>query len=106
MGIPIMSRGGNTDPPRGNPVPSRFTIQRVHRLRGGRSVAVMLTYPDCTNFEGTKILVFDNFRTWYRLLNSGTVDPHFMESEPALIARFRPTEEGWQLARDLVERLR
>jgi len=53
----------------------------------------MLRYKDCTNYGGLKILVFKG-----RYKIKERIDPHFLEDQPDLLARFRPTEDGWMLA--------
>ena len=96
MGLPIMSRGGTVEYLPGNPVAHRFKVLRRQRVR--QALVALVQYPDCTNFEGTKILVYDDYRSFERLKASGNLDPHFMVDESSLVARFRPGEEGWQLA--------
>lgn len=96
MGLPIMSKGGTVDPPRGNPVPHRFKVLRTKRVRW--ALVAEIQYPDCTNFEGTKILVYDDYQRFERLKASGNLDPHFMVDESSLLARFRPGKKGWERA--------
>lgn len=57
-------------------------------------------YPDCTNFEGRKILVFQDVSI-SMLLDQGAIDPHFSEANNFHhpIARFIPTPEGWEMAK-------
>ena len=78
------------------PVSVNFEIVRLQQI--GRCVVAEINYPDCTNFEGTKVLVFEgvscrDVRGWSEL------DPHFSLDRPAMIARFRPTAGGFELAR-------
>jgi hypothetical protein len=49
-----------------------------------------VSYPNCTNYEGKKILVFVGDVT-VKIMNSTTLDPHF-ETGSDLVARFVPTE--------------
>jgi hypothetical protein len=56
-------------------------------------------YPDCTNYEGRKILVFDC--KVLDLVRQGAIDPHFSETGFSPIARFEPTPRGWELALSL-----
>jgi len=56
-------------------------------------------YPNCTNFEGKKILVFKGM-TIRELATLDELDPHFYE-DSKLIARFVPTCEGMSMARSL-----
>jgi hypothetical protein len=73
-----------------NPNPLHFSI--VKSKKCGDVYVTMVHYPDCTNFEGNKILV-----TLSDLSRKRKVDPHFMKSSD-LLARFVPTEEGWLMA--------
>lgn len=91
---PILSRG-SSDPyerrdPR-DPNPFMFNIIRVQDVSGTVWVSE-IEYPNCTNYEGRKILV-----TSFNPNSRFSLDPHFMEGG-GLIARFMPTEYGWQLA--------
>jgi hypothetical protein len=64
-------------------------------------------YPDATNFEGRKILVYrhkgDGLIAIEQLVAGGELDPHFCSSPNSPIARFAPTTEGARLARIFVE---
>ena len=79
-----------------NPDPARFHIIKEQHV--GHAVVVRIRYPDCTPFDGNKILVYDDVEAWRDLLNSGVVDPHFLEGTYSPIARFQGTDTGWQLA--------
>jgi hypothetical protein len=79
-----------------NPKIGHWDILRHSIQRDGYVLEVL--YHDCTNFEGRKILVFAG-QPPTRL---ESLDPHFFE-ESALIARFRPTHLGWDLAVNLVK---
>ena len=60
---------------------------------------VEIQYPDCINYEGKKILVFENVE-YSDLMKQGSIDPHFSDNKKfkSPIARFSPTERGWQMA--------
>lgn len=75
-----------------NPNPENFTIERIEHL--GSFACAMVHYPDATNFEGRKIIVFKN-ATEQDIANAKVLDPHFSE-DGNILARFRPDEEGWQ----------
>lgn len=75
-----------------NPNPENFTIERVQRA--GSYVCALVHYPDATNFEGRKVIVF-NDTTEEDVTGTEVLDPHFAE-DGNIIARFRPDEEGWQ----------
>jgi len=76
------------------PDPANFTIKRTEEV--GDALVVMAQYPDCTNYEGKKIMVFPRMTT-KELLRLSHLDPHFQLDEGP-VARFEPTERGWDLA--------
>ena len=82
---------------KGNPDPSNYKI--IQHVQHENNLVVMIQYPDCTNYEGKKILVFKNI-TIKDLLKQKLIDPHFSENKEfhSPIARFAPTDEGWSLA--------
>jgi len=85
-----------------NPNPVNFKILELHEV--GNVVVAMIKYPDCTNFEGVKICVFEN--TTAQQINSRiSIDPHFSKGDDSPIARFKPTEKGIKLAFKLAESL-
>jgi hypothetical protein len=63
----------------------------------GNLLILEIEYPDCTNYEGRKLLVFENV-TVNDLIKQRSIDPHFSENKKYIspIARFRPNEEGWK----------
>ncbi len=83
-----------------NPDPKNFEIVRSERH--GSFLLVEVIYPDCTNYEGRKILLYEGV-TLERLMDQGSIDPHFSENPnfASPIARFVPTEEGWDMARQV-----
>jgi len=95
MGLGFGCRSSCGDSPvRGNPIPSRYTVRRVQPV--GRNLVAMLNYPDAINFEGNKILVFEDM-TIQELDQQTAIDPHFTKFGK-LLARFRPTRRGWEAA--------
>ena len=77
-----------------NPNPLLFEVLRTNMV--GDLLLAKVKYLGCTNYEGNKILVFqgvteDEFKKLCEL------DPHFSENSK-LVARFKPTEEGWLMA--------
>lgn len=87
---------GRTDQldPDGNPNPFRFTILDYMTHQG--NTLVKINYPDCTNYEGNKLLLIarniNEIRAWNKL------DPHFIEGRTnGMVARFEPTDFGWVL---------
>jgi len=85
-----------------NPVPTNFQFVRTERV--GNFLLVEVLYPDCTNYEGRKILVYDGI-SLMELLAQGSVDPHFSNNPKfhSPIARFVPTEEGWKMAKTFAQ---
>lgn len=100
----MLSTGGDFSPQPPNPNPRNFKTELLGSY--DRSCAVEVTYPDCTNFEGRKALVFAI--PWValqsRISETGELDPHFMESND-LVARFRPGPWGQIEAKRLARRL-
>ena len=78
-----------------NPNPARFEILRTRKA--GSSLVVEVVYPDCTNYEGRKVMVFTN-TTEKELLLVTHLDPHFSCWGGGPVARFEPTSRGWALA--------
>ena len=61
----------------------------------------MVRYPDCYNYEGKKILV-----TRKAVNSRASLDPHFSGDSSincGLVARFVPTQEGWEMAKAFCE---
>lgn len=81
-----------------NPDPKNFKIIKSNKI--GTYLVVMVNYPDCTNYEGNKILIYYNCSI-DDLLKQGSIDPHFSENKKFFspIARFEPTDRGWTHAR-------
>ena len=88
-----------------NPDPKNYDAHRWTVLNG--MLIVEVVYPDCKNYEGKKILVFDDGVTLTELHAQGSIDPHFSESKKhhSPIARFEPTSRGWNMAISFVEHL-
>jgi hypothetical protein len=89
-----------TGPPTGNPNPAHYEIIASEQI--GKFTIVVVHYPDCTNYEGRKILVFEN-TTLARIQAQGSIDPHFSENTKyaSPIARFEPTKRGVLMAKKL-----
>lgn len=85
------TRGPVQDPR--NPDPHRFHINRIYEIADVTVVDV--TYPNCTTFDGRKILVFDG-HCMALLKVARVLDPHFLSSN-TLIARLRPDAAGMRL---------
>ena len=90
----------------GNPDPNNFKILKSKNI--GKFVLLIVYYPDCINYNGNKILVFkESDITRWQLLNLKNLDPHFSEGKdvPSPIARFIPTNEGWETAKEMCLKL-
>ena len=77
-----------------NPDPTKFEIRNSHFIND--LVILEVLYPGCTNYEGRKVLVFKK-DVYDKLIAKSPVvmDPHFTDKGFAPIARFAPTQEGW-----------
>lgn len=94
--VPVPAR--YDDRPNPNPNPKNYRIDYAEHI--GAHLVVGVVYPDCTNYEGRKIMVFANL-TLAQLMNQKWIDPHFCDN-PAFhspVARFEPTDRGRKLAR-------
>jgi hypothetical protein len=69
-----------------NPNPSNFNIVKIEQI--GRLVVGLVEYPNCTNFEGQKIIIWQDTSV-KDIVASGIIDPHFADNNK-IIARFRP----------------
>lgn len=87
-----------------NPDPTRYDILRSEQV--GKYLIVMLRYHGCTNYEGVKVSVYRDC-TLKQLRAQKRIDPHFAESKKfhSPIARFVPTEDGWEMAQKLCRAL-
>jgi hypothetical protein len=86
---------------RGTPVKpksERFTLERVHGV--GTYVCALIHYLDATDFEGRKIIVFQDATEG--IIRNTAIDPHFTE-KGNIVARFLPGEQCWQNALWLAE---
>jgi len=74
-----------------DPNPSNWSL--IKRVDYNNAHVVKVQYHDCTNYEGMKIMVYKGH---YNPIKHR--DPHFAETLDAPIARFEPTDEGWNNA--------
>jgi hypothetical protein len=80
------------------PNPKNFKIlNTTHRPRGQ---VLVVEYPDCTNYEGRKVLVY---KTSDFLDTKKELDPHFQKGKLSPFARFEPTPAGIAAAIKLAE---
>lgn len=87
-----------------NPKPDQYEILKYKEI--GNYLIIKMHYIGCTNFEGHKILVYENVDL-KKLLKQKLIDPHFSESSSYKhpIARFIPTDKGWNMALNFVKTL-
>lgn len=101
MGCSPFHRSCSSSPyavPNSNPNPEKFTILRELYVNG--YLILVVHYPDCINYEGKKMMVYQGFANSKDLINynNGTLDPHFSSiGKGSPIARFKPTEESLEL---------
>jgi hypothetical protein len=81
----------------GNPNPINFRILKMQEV--GKFQVLLVKYTDCINYEGCKILVFEG-ATQAQLKRLKSMDPHFCNCDAHIspIARFKPTQKGWEYA--------
>jgi hypothetical protein len=81
------------------PIANKYVISKS--IQVGKHLVLLLVYPNCTNHEGKKILVFKNINLKDLLeRNNKLIDPHFIDN-PNFVSpfcRFDPTEEGLECA--------
>jgi len=77
------------------PDPNNFKITNVERI--GSFTILKVNYPNCKNYKGDKVMVFDNLSE-LDLVNLKTLDPHFTDMKLSPIARFKPDKGGWGMA--------
>jgi hypothetical protein len=72
----------------------------------GRYLIVIANYPESKNYEGLKVLVFED-TTLPELEKQGWIDPHFSQHKTKKhpIARFEPTKNGVEMAITLFKTL-
>lgn len=90
MGMKYFSSGGPTV------VPAIHKFNILGTLVIGDFTIVKINYTTCRNFGGDKILVFQGLEPG-EISKATEIDPHFYP-ESKLIARFVPTEEGFNMA--------
>ncbi|MCP4520978.1 MAG: hypothetical protein GY827_04670 [Cytophagales bacterium] len=87
-----------------NPNPNNYKV--IRHYQSGKFLLVELKYLDCTNYEGNKIMLYKDC-TMTQLLEQKLIDPHFSNNPNyySPIARFEPTDEGWNLATNYINML-
>lgn len=82
-----------------NPNPKKFFV--IQKKQIGDFCILLVKYPDCKNFEGIKVMVFEGDAL--EISKAQILDPHFSDKAGALapVARFVPTPKGWFMAETL-----
>ncbi len=80
-----------------DPDPLRYKI--LESAQYDKYLIVKIKYLNCINYEGIKILVYENC-TLPDLIEQKSIDPHFSSSKTkrSPIVRFVPTDDGWKMA--------
>jgi len=95
----------NTVKPFPEPEPDNWEF--VRQYQHPNALVIEIRYPNCTNYEGRKVMVFKIKGGFSELMkkNKGLLDPHFHDTQGfvPLLARFEPTTEGWKLANNLAK---
>jgi len=80
-----------------NPDPSNYEIKRWKTI--GKYLLMEIKYLDCVNYEGDKILLYKDVGLT-QLTDQKLIDPHFSDTDMFIspVARFRPTNNGWEMA--------
>lgn len=84
------------------PNPKSFKILKTKQV--GLNLVVKINYPNCTNFEGNKILVYKNLSQMF-IYSMKIIDPHFNNKGTSPFVRFEPTDDGWQAAIDFAKHI-
>lgn len=104
MGLSLFSKcSTNYTPtaPAPNPNPGRWTLLDWWEYK--RGYVLKVRYPDATNYEGVKIMVYRGKFPGEGKLT--TLDPHFRPGSDSPIARFRPDSDGVHMAMKLAREL-
>ena len=87
------------EPDNVNPDPKKFRIISTFEVE--RFLLARVVYPNCTNYEGEKLIVFKDLQKKH-LMEMNVLDPHFFPDNN-IIARFKPDDEGFRLACKFLE---
>lgn len=80
-----------------NPNPSKYTLKKILHIK--KYTILYINYTGCINYKGNKILVFKSKELCNKIVfQKSKIDPHFSENGVSPIARFIPTNEGWEMA--------
>lgn len=99
MGINLFASSSSFDDSNTPVVPNPRNYRIITSISNAKYLLIAIEYPDCINYEGKKILVFEGIGLT-DLLKQKYIDPHFSDNKQyhSPIARFEPTEKGWDYA--------
>jgi hypothetical protein len=102
MGMPGFGKKCWLQPtqPSGNPDPSRWELLDIEVF--ANSYVLKVKYRDAINFDGVKIMVY---KGQSKDVDPTYLDPHFADDDKSPFARFKPTEQGWEMAIELAKQL-
>lgn len=75
------------------PDPKKFTIKKLELVNN--NMIVLANYDGCVTFGGDKLMLLKGIHAI-----SETLDPHFLNEDYPVVARFIPTKDGWEMARN------
>jgi len=80
--------------------PTGDNFQLLSLQEGASTTLAEVLYPECTNFEGRKLLVYlKEDLQGFDLTLASKLDPHFSEHRGlSPVARFEPSERGLKMA--------
>lgn len=81
------------------PDPFKFTVTHSEAVNG--NTIIIANYGGAT-FNGDKLMVL---RGVFDVHNLKSLDPHFLDEDYAVVARFVPTDEGLKLAKLCAENI-
>jgi hypothetical protein len=87
-----------------DPDPKNYKIVKSEQI--GEHLVVLINYPNCTNYEGDKTLLYLNV-TLTQLMSQKHIDPHFSDNREFIspFARFVPTRLGWATAVEIANQI-
>jgi hypothetical protein len=78
------------------PDPYKFKIVQKEIVNG--NTVILANYEGCLTFGGNKLMLLKGEHEI-----GETLDPHFLDDDYPVVARFVPNEDGWNLARICAE---
>ncbi len=76
------------------PDPFKFEIKQIESVNG--NTIILANYPGSLTFGGDKLMLLAGD---HMARDFESLDPHFLDEDYAVVARFIPNHEGWRMAR-------